>query len=80
MKSVFEFTERNGNNCLMISFHPMQNYKDETKKNPTSSTGMFTEIETTILYLIVEGEKHGVEISTILNTSSKSGGTRSART
>ena len=41
----------------------------------TSLTGMFTEIETSVLFLVEEGEKHGVEMSTILNTRNKEGTT-----
>ena len=73
MKSILEFTDEYGNNCLMISFQPMSNYKIKTDEYPSSSTGMFSEIETTLLFLIEEGEKHGVEMSTILNTRDKNG-------
>ena len=76
MKSILEFTEkRAGYNCLMASLNPMFNNKISTGKNPTASTGMFSEIESTILYLIEEGEKHGVEMKSILDNRSKDGGT-----
>ena len=71
MKSILEFTDKNGDSCLMISFQPMKRYK----KFPTSSTGMFSEIEKTLLFLIEEGEKRGVEMNTILNTRNKTGRT-----
>ena len=75
MKWVLEFTDKDGFNCLMISFQPIINYYDETDENPTSSTGMFSEIETTVRYLIEEGDKHGVDMSTILNARNKNGET-----
>ena len=75
MKSILEFTDTDGFNCLMISFQRMWEYKNETGNYPTRSTGMFSEIETTIFFLIEEGERCGVEMSTILNTRSNDGTT-----
>ena len=75
MKSILEYTDKFGNNCLMVSFQPMWQYNDRTDEDPTTSTGMFTEIEETILYLIKEGEKYGVDMKTILDTRNKSGST-----
>ena len=75
MKSTLEFTHETGVNCLMVSFQQMCRYINKTGQYPTSSTGMFTEIETTILFLIEQGEKHGVDMSTILNTRNKGGET-----
>ena len=75
MKSILEFTDEDGNNCLMTSFQRMQWYLKKTQNYPSSSTGMFSEIETTLLFLIEEGERHGVEMSTILNTRAKNGDT-----
>ena len=59
MKSIFEFTDKDGYNCLMQTFQPMWRYYNETDDYPTISTGMFSEIETTVLFLIEEGEKSG---------------------
>ena len=75
MNSIFEFTNETGTNCLIISFQSMWRCKKKTKKYPTSSTGMFSDIERTIIFLIEEGEKHGLDMNTILNTSDKHGGT-----
>ena len=36
---------------------------------------MITEIEEAILYLIEQGEKHGVEMKTIIDTRNKNGNT-----
>ena len=36
---------------------------------------MFAEIEETIMFLIEEGERHGVEMNTILNTRNQEGET-----
>ena len=75
MKSILEYTNEDGNNCLMISFQPMSKYKNKTKKWPTTSTGMFTEIEEAIMFLIDEGEKHGVDTKTVIDTRNKNGNT-----
>ena len=75
MKTVLEFTAEDGNNCLMISFQSMWRYKNRTKNYPSSSTRIFSEIETTIMFLIEEGDKCGVEMDKILNTKDKSGKT-----
>ena len=75
MKSILEFTVEDGNNCLMILFQPMERYWNKIRKHPSSSTGMFSEIETTLLFLIEEAEGCGVEMSTILNTRNKNGTT-----
>ena len=75
MKSILEYTDKYGTNCLIISFQPMEWYRIETKKYPTTLTGMFTEIEDTIMYLIEEGEEHGVDMQTILDTRNKAGQT-----
>ena len=75
MKSILEFTNETGSNCLMTSFQSMYRYWYGTGEYPTCSTGMFSEIENTLLFLIEEGERHGVEMSTILNTRNKQGST-----
>ena len=75
MKSILEFKNDSGSNSLMISFNPIWRYWNETKTYPTSSTGMFSDIEATVLLLIREGEKQGVEMSTILNTRNQEGET-----
>ena len=59
----------------MMSFVPMWWYWKKTKEYPTSSTGMFSEIETTPLFFIGESERRGIEISTILNARCKNGQT-----
>ena len=73
MKTIFDFTNENGSNCLLISFVSMDWYQSKTGQFPTKSTGMFSEIETTILFLIEQGEKHVFEMGTILNARSKQG-------
>ena len=75
MKSVLEYTDAEGFSCLMVSFQPINRYWNVTKEYANSSTGMFSEIETTIMFLIKEGEKHGVDMSKVLNTRDKEGKT-----
>ena len=75
MKSILEFTNQNGTNCLMASFQPMWRYTKETGELPLNSPGMVSEIEETLLFLIEEGKTHGVEMSTILNMRQKNGST-----
>ena len=59
----------------MATFQSIITYNGKTGDYPSSSTGMFSEIESTLLFLIEEGEKCGVEMSTILNTRDKDGQT-----
>ena len=69
------FTNEVGFNCLIASFQLMGQYKLKTGRNPTNSTGMFCEIEETLLFLTEESERHGVDMSTILNTRNNEGAT-----
>ena len=46
-----------------------------TRSYPTSSTGLFKEIETTLLFLIEQGDKHDVDMKKVLNWKNKTGET-----
>ena len=77
--SVLNYTNVSGNNCLMITLELMLWHHKSMRKFPTSSTGLFEEIESTLLFLIEQGDIHGLDMIKILNWRNKSGNTLFSR-
>ena len=64
----------------MITLELMIWHHSSTGNLPTSSTGLFGEIESTLLFLIEQGDIHGFDMIRILNWRNKSGATLFSRT
>ena len=75
LKSIFNYKDKNGINCLIISFDMMIWYHHETGNVPDSSMPLFNEIETTILYLIKLAEDNKLNMDKILNSVTANGKT-----
>ena len=60
----------------MIAFDMMTQYKNRNNENfPSASTGLFSEIEATIEYLIRLGDQYNLNMDEILNHKAKDGKT-----
>ena len=70
---IFNYKDKDGFNCLIISFDMMVKYEHETGNVPDSSMPMFNEIETTILYLIKLAEDNKLNMEKILNLVTEDG-------
>lgn len=75
VKNVLNYTEENGSNCLIQCFGMAIDYANENDASPKPTTGMMTEIEDTILFLIVMGELNNVDMNRVLNHTAKNGTT-----
>ena len=72
--SIFAHQDQDGYNCLISVFDLMTQYFIRNNKNrPSASTGLFTEIEATVEYLIQLGDKHNLNMTQILNHKIKKG-------
>ena len=74
-KSIFEFANKNGNNCLTILFDMMTLYFNRARKFPDSSMPMFVEIESTARYLIKLAEDNNLNMDDVLNHTANDGTT-----
>ena len=74
-KSIFEFVDEDGYNCLLIVFDMMHRYKNRTRKYPDSSMPMFTEIESTVRYLLKLAEDNNLDMDKIINWTGLNGDT-----
>ena len=63
VESVLNYKDKDGYNCMIISFDMMSRYPHETGKLPDSSMSMFNEIESTILYLIKLAEDNKLNMN-----------------
>ena len=72
-KSIFDHKNKNGINCLIVSFNMMRLYENETGNKPDSSVPMFNEIESTVLYLIKLAEDNKLNMDKILNWMAENG-------
>ena len=68
VESTLNFKNKDGYNCLIVSFSLMTSYQNETRKIPTSSMPMFDEIESTIFYLIKLADDNKLSMNKILNS------------
>ena len=73
--SVFAYQDQVGWNCLISAFQLMGQYENLNGNYPEVSTGLFTEIEATVEYLIQLAEQHDLDMRQILNHKTKNGTT-----
>ena len=77
-KSIFELVNKNGNSCLLIVFDMMSWYRNQTDKRdkyPDSRMPMFTEIESTVRYLLKLAEDNNLNMDKIINWTGDDGRT-----
>ena len=74
-KSIFEFADNEGFNCLMILFDMMKRYAIKTSEYPDSNLALFGEIESTALYLIKVAEDNKLNMNDTLNSTTNLGQT-----
>ena len=72
-KSVFEFQDNEGFNCLITLFHVANKYIRINKKE--TSGPMLVDIEVSCLYLIEVAMSYNLDLETILNHTTKGGET-----
>ena len=72
-KSIFKFA--NKYNCLLAMFDMVSGYNVKTGKYADSSMPMFTEIESTVRYLLKLAEDNNLDMNQIINWTSENGDT-----
>ena len=75
VESIFDYKNKNGSNCMLISFEMMNRYNIETGNFSDSSMPMFNEIESTLFYLIKLAEDNKLNMDKILNWTANDGET-----
>ena len=74
--SIFAHQDQDGYNCLIVSFDLMSHYNYRNNGNyPSTSTGLFCEIEATVEYLIQLADQYNLKTIEILNHKEKAGRT-----
>lgn len=72
MANLFDYHGKNGHNCLTICFDLAEKYEKVTNTFPQPTTGMMSEIDKTIRYLIKLGDDHYVYMDHVLNHATNS--------
>ena len=72
-ESIFDYEDKYGNNCMLISFDMIANYFNETGNFADSGIPMYNEIESNILYLIKLAEANKLNMKKILNWTADDG-------
>ena len=74
VKSVFDFEDQEGFNCLIVLFQMAKGYRIENN-NEYPSGPMLREIEESFAFLIDLAKKFGLDLNKLLNHTTKHGQT-----
>ena len=73
--SLFDYKNKNGYNCLTSAFDLAVGYQHETGTWPNATTGLIPEINALVRYLVKLGDDHQLDMTRVLNHTSKNGST-----